>query len=424
MKTHGIVLILVLIIGMSSYAQVWQQVGPLNILGSRPRIEMDGGIPFLAFADESASDKLSVMSFDGNSWNYVGAQGFADVANPLASVMDVNNGVPYIVTQNSSSQIVVYNFNGMSWVQYGTEVTSVPAYSPTISVDNGVVYVAFREGGPSISVKKYEAGVWSLVGSANFSGPTNTFVLKVVDGTPYVLFEDADSFGRATVMYFDNSSWVTLGQAEFSADAISGHIDMVVEAGEVFVSYSDQAENDKMSVMKFDGTTWNYIGVQGFTPTNASHTRLALRNGNLFACYLKPGSGITSYVMRFDGTLWQEIGSFLGASLPDVATYETVPYITYLNTSDDRIYVEKFDFGVGLDESKGDQFKLYPNPSYNKVTIRSEVLIDSYELFDSNGSILIKGTGNTIDLSSIDSGVYLVRIYSDKGLAIRQVIKD
>lgn len=70
---------------------------------------------------------------------------------------------------------------------------------------------------------------------------------------------------------------------------------------------------------------------------------------------------------------------------------------------------------------------IFPNPSNSIVSIQSTQLIDYVELYDLNGQSLLRSknsTGNELsfDLSSLQQGVYLVRIVSaDGNSSVRQV---
>jgi hypothetical protein len=83
---------------------------------------------------------------------------------------------------------------------------------------------------------------------------------------------------------------------------------------------------------------------------------------------------------------------------------------------------------VGFDNKSTDQFKLYPNPTDNLLTIETEVS-DHYsiEITSLNGQqILIgemEGTSHQIDLSSFQKGVYFITIRSKDFVTTRKIIK-
>lgn len=76
------------------------------------------------------------------------------------------------------------------------------------------------------------------------------------------------------------------------------------------------------------------------------------------------------------------------------------------------------------------KFKIYPNPTNNSVSVLFEDLqITGYVIYDIQGrEILIKNkqfsTSFDIDLSSFNSGIYLLKIVTDKGDFTQKVIKN
>jgi hypothetical protein len=75
-----------------------------------------------------------------------------------------------------------------------------------------------------------------------------------------------------------------------------------------------------------------------------------------------------------------------------------------------------------------DEIKIYPNPSNDFLNIETydDLQILSITIFNLLGSKIIELTGspNKIDLSSIDIGVYLLKIETNKGVLTKQLIKE
>src|SRR5687767_548361 len=59
---------------------------------------------------------------------------------------------------------------------------------------------------------------WAAVGSAGFSAGEADVTSIAIDGsgTPYVVYSDYLNAGKATVMKYNGTSWVTVGSAGFS----------------------------------------------------------------------------------------------------------------------------------------------------------------------------------------------------------------
>ena len=61
---------------------------------------------------------------------------------------------------------------------------------------------------------------------------------------------------------------------------------------------------------------------------------------------------------------------------------------------------------------------IYPNPSHSQISIKGE--FDSWILTDSKGVFIKEGTNGSIDVESLSSGFYLLKIDDE----IKKFIKD
>ena len=72
---------------------------------------------------------------------------------------------------------------------------------------------------------------------------------------------------------------------------------------------------------------------------------------------------------------------------------------------------------------------LYPNPVNDKLYIETEVNIEEIVIYDVYGRLQVTKTPShqddaTIDVSGLNSGIYFVEIYTDKGNFIKRIIKN
>jgi hypothetical protein len=140
--------------------------------------------------------------------------------------------------------------------------------------------------------------------------------------------------------------------------------------------------------MKFDGTNWVNVGMAGFTGGNAFYTSLA----------------------------------FSPAGKPYVA------YMDYANST--KATVSKYDYPTGINVIKHPQLLFYPNPATNKITFEfsgatkenvvSIVNIEGQELITRQISEPI----TTIDVSTLSSGVYFVRLTNDRTVEVGKIVKQ
>jgi hypothetical protein len=83
--------------------------------------------------------------------------------------------------------------------------------------------------------------------------------------------------------------------------------------------------------------------------------------------------------------------------------------------------------GLNVGEYKNDNLSMiniYPNPTIDYVNISSPTKIQYIELFNLYGRKIIKKQNvNTLNISSLNPGIYLVRIYTNQQWVLRKIIK-
>ncbi len=215
-------------------ADSWNSVGtpgfsnPTQFLTSA----MDGDTPYVAFRDWGNGYKLSVMKYNGSTWEFVGSPAFysgADVANSIV----IHAGVPYVgfADGNNGGKATVMRFNGSSWEFVGSPGFSIgdAGWLQLNIANNGTPYVAFSEDigvNGSASVMKYDGGSWSYVGARQFTGQgANNISLEFDNNTPYISFSDISMTPyRLSVMRFNGSSWEFVGSPNFNTHSIDNSL--------------------------------------------------------------------------------------------------------------------------------------------------------------------------------------------------------
>jgi len=96
--------------------------------------------------------------------------------------------------------------------------------------------------------------------------------------------------------------------------------------------------------------------------------------------------------------------------------------------------ISDFNFTIleafaGLDEEVNNDVQLFPNPTKDQVNISWSNEVTNLELMDAQGKLLqtfdvsdVKET--SVDLQPFSTGVYLVRISSNQGISVHQLIKE
>lgn len=107
-------------------------------------------------------------------------------------------------------------------------------------------------------------------------------VLKInpVDQVPYLGFKLKEEEKMAVIKLVDGTTWTAVGSLEgFGGEVSLSNYDFDIDKdGIPYVVYSDNSATTvagAASLMKWNGTTWNYVGNQGFV--NAQSQQLHLR---------------------------------------------------------------------------------------------------------------------------------------------------
>lgn len=188
-----------------------------------------------------------------------------------------------------------------------------------------------------ICVNGAKAQTWTSVGGSGFSAGMATWNSLVIagGGTPYIAYTDNANGNKATVMKFDGTSWVTVGSVGFSAGG-APFISLAIDGGGTpYVVYQDNANSNKATVMKFNGSSWTTVGIVGFSAGTANYTSIAIDgSGTPYVAYQDDANSSKATVMKYNGSGWVTVG--VAGFSANTATYTSlvindtgIPYVAY-----------------------------------------------------------------------------------------------
>jgi Secretion system C-terminal sorting domain len=197
---------------------------------------------------------------------------------------------------------------------------------------------------------------WQYVGSPGissgeiYSADINLATSPI--GQPFVAYADPLNSGKVTVMKFDGTTWVTAGTPGFSP-AVDYDISLAFNpSGQLYLAFSDAMNANKATVMKYDGIDWIFVGTPGFSTAEANFLSLACGpSGQPYLAFRDVGIAYTyiARVMKFDGINWVDVGS---PGISEEASWQTnlafspsgQPYVAYIdNFYNFGTVVKKFD---------------------------------------------------------------------------------
>ncbi len=123
------------------------------------------------------------------------------------------------------------------------------------------------------------------------------------------------------------------------------------------------------------------------------------------------------------------------APTPDTAVVGDVSYWVS-STNDNGCESERVELMVSVSPTLSmdnpsllDEVKIYPNPTSNYLFIElPTVNNDLYSIYDINGRLLLKGDlaseNNRIDISKLNSGVYILKVSTLRGEVLKRILKN
>lgn len=412
---------------------------------------------YLSYKDEVNGDKIRVLKFNGTDWVPVGAAFVSDIVTQYSRLVLDPAGTPYIHAHTSDFKNLLFKFDGTDWqklktdniisISYGSlafnpegipyisyddrqtgkanvvkydldipVITSQPinsmvtggrgvnfsatvtggslSYQWQVSTDGGTTFTSIVDGATygdvtkakmyinnaPISMNNYQyrlvvnngvevisrAAVlnvespeynttreWHLVGTQGFSNASlNDAPSMSIDqmGRPNVGYVDLSTGGKISVQRFENTTWETLGETTattHSANFPSMKCDIF---GKPYIAYQDIALGGKASVVRHDGRNWITIGDAGFSNGRISSiTSAAASNGVPFVAYADSSNGNKVTIKKFNGSSWENIGnpSFTNNEVKNISLaidFWGIPSIAYQDAdNDEKITVKKFD---------------------------------------------------------------------------------
>ncbi len=321
------------------------------------------------------------------AWNYVGSSlGFLASNTSPTSLAFAPDGTPYVAYQVLTTNLAnVKRYNRAlttpAWENVGNGGFSAAGagYPSLAFAPDGTPYVAYRDvnAGGKATVMNF-TGItvavptgWSPVGTAGFSPDLiNQIVLAIApDGAPYVAFRDLSLSGNVTVMKFTGitvavpTGWSLVGSAGFSPGSVMELSLVFAPNGTPYVAYTDNSPsgNNKLTVMKFDGTAWVNVGLPDFSPSATSSTTLRsslaiASDGTPYVAYADTSTtppGMAT-VMKFDGTAWVKVGGAASTVATTATSLAFAPDGTlHVATQSPKATVSKFNTGTSTWETVG-----------------------------------------------------------------------
>jgi Secretion system C-terminal sorting domain len=203
-------------------------------------------------------------------------------------------------------------------------------------------------------------------------------------------------------------------------------------AGGNFTMAGGNATNN---IAAWDGTNWSALG----TGTTGMVNALAVFNGNLYAGGRFDSAGIikANNIAKWDGTNWSAVAGGRNDEVYALATFQGSLYAggKFLGgTNDTARYLAKYidSTYVGISENSKPKvgIAVYPDPANDNITIESTAFTKDQiiSVYDIQGQLLMRQpvlqAKTNIDISGMATGVYFVKVKTEKGFSVKKFIKE
>jgi len=197
-------------------------------------------------------------------------------------------------------------------------------------------YVAYSDySSYKATVKYYNGSTWQTLGAAAFSAAQAQYISLAFpenSSTPYVAYQDGGNSLKATVKYYDGNAWQTLGTEGFSDGQIQ-YTSLAFAGATPYLAYMDPANGYAATVKYYDGNAWQTLGTEAFSANQVDFISLAISAGTPYVAYRDAGHSAKVTVMYYDGAAWQNLGtpgfSDNGGDYESLAFLGGTPYVAF-----------------------------------------------------------------------------------------------
>lgn len=308
---------------------------------------------YVAFKDVNNSNKLTVMQYTGTTWTLLGNAGISAgaVANGIAiAVINTFNGNEVFVAfsdESNSDRLTIMRWSGTSWTTEGTAGSHSTSNVTSLSItaaDNNDLFVAYNDFGFSgkVSIKKRSGSTWSNISGSGISAAASDYVDVACDknNLPFVVYRNGGAGNTAIVKRYNGSSWVDVGSTAITTGSVTDCSIAFDRLNRPNIAYSDGANNNRAAVKYFDGTNWQSLGATAISPNTVAFTKLAFDyDNNAYIIYKDNSVSNKTTVRKYNGTSWSTVSS-AGFSA-GAADFANIKFDT-----DQKIYIAYKDAGI------------------------------------------------------------------------------
>jgi hypothetical protein len=221
------------------------------------------GTPYVAYNGKA-------LKMVNNTWNQIGAN-YSTNQLMYTDIIIAGDGSPHVVVFDISSGTgAAFKYDGTSWIST-SPLGGQGVWNKMTLDNNGNPVVIYGTDGSNIAysqVSQYNGTGWQVVGGGYIEPSEQTYydhdVTVSQSGQMYAALIKGTSGQELNVYQLVMGSWTLLADNLGGGSAGSCKIEASTD-GKIIVSYLDGTNSGRVSAKMYDGTSWQYLGIPGFT---------------------------------------------------------------------------------------------------------------------------------------------------------------
>lgn len=374
--------------------------------------------------------------------------------------------------ENNSGHVRIYENINNNWIQLGQDIDGeaerdFSGSSVSLSSDGTIVAIGARvnDGNGNESghtrVYKYNNNIWTQLGedidgessddrsgySVSLSSNGNILAIGATKND-----ENGNNSGHVRIYENVNDNWVQIGQDinGESGNDLSGWSVSLSSDGSIIAIGAIQNDVGFIStvghvrVYKNINNIWTQIGkdIDGEAERDFSGWSVSLSSdGSIIAIGAVSNDGIgkdnTGHVRIYKNinNNWIKIGSDIDGLFSEAYFGEDVSLSSDgsilvaggVARNNNKGYVQVYDLSSVLSRKNKSitNFKIYPNPASKKIILDlNNSTLKGVSIFNNLGQLVKVSATKTINISNLSKGIYFIEVKTNKGKAIKKLIKE
>lgn len=352
---------------------------------------------------EVAKDKVMQYSgrMQGGDFNWT----FNDAVDDTADV--VNTALKTALVNYQTTLVYV---QGEAVPSSQTLTVTTANSSQDVIEGDALITIIFTWGGDATDVT-----VVGLPDSGITYTKDNVAKTVTITGTPIAnVSYTITTVGSVSTPVSESGTITVLPVGSTTGDEIHNFTES--DLNSTFYSFASANLSTSKGTETFDGLTLTQC-LKIESATNISFTTSAA--GTLTLVFNIVNSTFNGRI-NVDGTIYTASSGIIN----DIALSAGNHSITKTDTA--NLYYMKFQYNsLGMDTIEIEKIRIFPNPVINNLHLSSKIKIEKVKIYSMLGTLVknIEKNVETIDMSNLSVGTYLIKVYTNQGIVDKLIIK-